>query len=169
MLRRFTLLTPLAVFAALGCHAQVPPPTSHVVNLSWNAPTASSTWTGCTAANPCTYAVYRCSSTCSDTTKPAWTEVTNPNARPSGLTFVDPTASGLTVNYIVETVQGGANSAPSNTTTVTVPGIPLAPAVSAPTVASTSERPVVNPFDAKPQLAELRRPGAVRLVATIGR
>lgn len=158
MKKLFSLIA-LGMFA-LGCGAQVPPATPHVVNLSWTAPSSSASWAGCTAASPCTYAVYRCTvgATCSDQTSTAWKEVTSPTSRPSSLAFTDPTASGLTVNYIVETIQGVSNSAPSNTTQVTVPGTPLAPALNSPVTANNA-MPQVKPALPKtsnPMLASVK-------------
>lgn len=122
----------LFLLVAIGCHAQVPPATSHSVNLNWTAPAATSSWSGCTVAAPCVYAVYRCSAsaaTCANTSSTSWAEITTPSTRPSGTTYSDTTASGLTANYIVETFQGTANSAPSNSVTFTIPGVPIAPAI----------------------------------------
>lgn len=135
----------LALLAA-GCHAQVPPASAgYNVNLTWTAPAASGTWTGCTTATPCVYAVYRCAGTaaaCANFSGSGWAEITTPATRPSGLAYTDITATGLDVNYTVETVQGGANSGPSNTYNVAVPGVPLAPAMAAPgTAAAAVEMP----------------------------
>jgi hypothetical protein len=152
---------------AVGCRAQVPPATSHVVSLTWTAPAANSGWSGCTSSAPCVYAVYRCSAgatTCADTTQSAWKEITSSTTRPSGMSYTDNTASGLTAYYIVETVQAGSNSAPSNTTTpITVPGSPLAPSLSQPTVAM-EVAPQVRPAPPTPdpQLAEAAMPMRLR-------
>jgi hypothetical protein len=157
MKRILAILIVMVAAAVAGCHAQVPPATSHVVNLSWTAPAANGTWSGCTAAAPCAYAVFRCSAgatTCGDTTASAWKEITTGTTRAAGTTYTDPTAGGLTAFYVVETVQGGANSGASNITTVTVPGTPLAPTLSQPTSAQDL-MPQVRPAlpNPDPQLA----------------
>ncbi len=113
-------------------HAQtvtVPSPSTYSVVLSWTAPA------GCTTAAPCTYAVYRLPGTVTI------------SAGTTGATLVTTTASqvvsatdatvaqGLTYSYAVETIQGGATSAPSNTVNVTIPNVPSAPTVIIVTVA----------------------------------
>jgi hypothetical protein len=105
-------------------HAQtvtVPQPTTYAVVLSWNAPT------GCVAATPCTYAVYRVPGTVTITGGLAGaTLVTTTTSQV--VTVTDQTvASGQTYSYAVETLQGGANSAPSSTVTMTLPLVPSAP------------------------------------------
>ena len=107
----------------IGQTVTVPSPSTYSVVLSWTAPA------GCTATAPCTYAVYRL---------PGTTTIT---AGTTGATLVATTASqtvsatdttvaaGLTYSYAVETVQAGANSAPSNTANVTIPNVPSAPTV----------------------------------------
>lgn len=69
----------LALVAAIGCHGQVPPASQHSVTLTWTAPVAGSTWSGCTTAAPCVYAVYRCTGTataCGTLSSTAWSEIT---------------------------------------------------------------------------------------------
>lgn len=139
----------LLALAAIGCHAQVPPATAHSVQLSWTAPSATGSWGGCTTAAPCLYAVYRCSasaSTCANTSSTSWTEITAASSRPSGTSYTDATAAGLTVYYVVETVQGSSNSGASNIAGPnTVPGSPLAPAVNTPTVSENTPAPQPMP------------------------
>lgn len=158
---KLAYLAPAFLIIAAGCHAQVPPASTSTVNLSWTAPAASGGWAGCTTAAPCTYAIYRATfataSACPASTNTAYTEVTNPAARPSGTTFTDATASG-TVCYIGETVQGAANSGPSNTAgPATVAGVPLAPTLGTPVVAQT-----LQPASSK-QLAQ-NAPMSLRIV-----
>lgn len=122
-------------FTLMGCHAQVKP-TTHTVTESWKAPAATSTWTGCTTAAPCTYILSRITADSSGSC-PA-IDLTNLNYTPlnqssptSALTYTDTTASGLTVCYIVQTSQGGALSQPSNIDgPKVVPGVPIAPTLS---------------------------------------
>lgn len=135
--RLFSLMALIGSALALGCHGQVPAASSKVVNLTWSASTS------CVAGQPaCNYAVYRAaasSGTCPVTTSTAWSEVTTSTTRPSGLAYTDPTAQGLTVCYNVETVQGSANSGPSNTVgPFQVPGTPTAPGLNQPTVAQNA-------------------------------
>ena len=105
------------VLLAAGCHAQVPPATNHVVNLTWTAAQPSGAWAGCTSAAPCTYGVYRCSAsaaTCASTSNTAWSEVTSATTRVSGTSYSDSSANGLTAFYVVKTFQGASSSDPSN-------------------------------------------------------
>jgi hypothetical protein len=149
--RLLTSLSLLALTLTAGCHAQVPPASpGYNVNLSWSAPAANGNWAGCTATAPCVYAVYRCTGTaaaCVTFSSTGWTEITNASTRPSGLTYTDTTATGLTVNYALETVQGSSNSGPSNTYNVAVPGIPLAPTLASPSDAAAHlELPRAHPL-----------------------
>lgn len=82
MIRIFAALAILAVSLAAGCRAQVSPASSgYNVALTATAPVAQGTWAGCTAAAPCSYAVYRAAgTTCPALTSTAWTEITNPAA-----------------------------------------------------------------------------------------
>ena len=134
----FTLST-LLVFlvASIGCHGQIPPTAPKVVQLSWNAPTANSGWAGCTTALPCTYAVSRVlqvGSSCPATTGTTYGLLASGIAT---TTYTDSTASpGLTYCYIAQTQQsdgktppGTLTSQPSNTTSISLPGIPLAPSL----------------------------------------
>ncbi len=147
MKKILAILLSLGVVA--GCHAQVPPATSHAVDLTWTAPAASSTWGGCTTAAPCVYAVYRCTGTasaCGTLSSTAWAEVTTAATRPGGTSYSDTTVSGGTsYTYAVETVQGPEYSGPSNTTTAAVPATPLAPAIGSPTVAHVDGQPLPEP------------------------
>ena len=164
-MKRLTLfLLTLAAIGCLalvtvGCQAQVPPATPHQVTLTWQAPSSSSTWSGCTTAAPCAYAVYRCTGTataCGTLSSTAWAELTTATTRPSGTSYVDATvAGGTSYTYAVETVQGSDNSGPSNTTTATVPQTPAAPSVGSPAIAQDDGKPL------PPPMAELARVGAV--------
>ena len=124
-------------FGFIGCHAQVPPASSgYAVVLTATAPVASGNWAGCTAAAPCTYAFYAETITgaaCDATTSANYKEITTPSARPSTPNFTDANTTGLTRCYDVETVQGSANSGPSNVAgPVVSPGVPLAPSLNTP-------------------------------------
>lgn len=114
-----------------GCHAQVTP-TSTVVVLTWNAPVASGSWTGCTTSAPCTYVISRAiitASTCPSTTGTSYTPL-NQTAPTSALTFTDNTIAGQTACYIAQTMQGGLTSTPSNVAgPFVVPANPVAPAI----------------------------------------
>ena len=133
------LSTLILVLFAIGCHGQVPPATAHKVTLTWQAPVAGSTWSGCTTTAPCVYAVYRCtgdSTACGTLSSTAWTEITTTTTRPSGTSYVDTVVTGgTTYTYAVETVQGTDNSGPSNTTTATIPQTPGSPTLGPPTTA----------------------------------
>lgn len=123
-MKRTIVIFAFLVLAAAGCRAQVPPATSFKVNLTWNAPQATSTWLGCTTAQPCVFAVYRTATTgatCPAFTSTAWTEITTSATRPSADAYSDKSAAGLDVCYVVETVQASANSDPSNTYQTIVP------------------------------------------------
>jgi hypothetical protein len=135
--RKLSLL-PLCVIVLIsaGCHGQVPP-TNHTVSLTWTAPSASGGWAGCTVAAPCTYVISRVTvtgSSCPSTTGTNYTPINQSNpATTTSLT--DSSASGLTVCYIAQTLQGSAVSNPSNTAgPLTVPPNPLAPSLNDGTV-----------------------------------
>ena len=133
-----------------GCHAQAPPASpGYNVNLAWGAPQATAGWTGCAGvagsaagAAQCTYAVYAetlaSGSTCDPYTSANFKEITNPASRPVTTSFVDTNSTGLDECYLVETVQTSANSGPSNIVNLIVPGVPLAPSLSAPTAAQAA-------------------------------
>lgn len=139
----------LSVSAIAGCHGQVPPATTHVVNLTLTPPAS------CTSG--CTYAIFRCSasaSVCADTTNTAWSEITSPTTRFSGTAYTDSSASGLTAFYVAETYQGGAHSGPSNTVgPLVVPASPLAPVVNG--TAAQMEKPLQSIDPGNPQVAKL--------------
>lgn len=142
------LLLAITALAATSC-AQVPSATSHVVQLTWTAPSASSSWAGCTTSAPCVYSVWRCTAsaaTCASTSSTSWVEVTTSATRPSGTSYTDSTAAGLTAYYVVETVQGASNSGPSSMTgPLTVPGVPIAPSLGSPTIAQNDAPPLASP------------------------
>ncbi len=144
-MKRFSILILILASALPGC-TQVPPATTHSVSLTWTAPAASSAWAGCSTTAPCVYSVYRCTGTataCGTLSSTAWTEITTTTTRPSGTAYTDTNVTGGGVfTYAVETVQGPDNSGPSNTTTATVPGTPVAPAIGTPTVAKLETQPL---------------------------
>lgn len=141
-----------AVLVGVGCHAQVPP-TNHIVTLTWTAPPSNPNWAGCTTSAPCAYILSRISLNAGTTTCPA-PNLTTPNYTPlnqstptSALTYTDNSAAGLTACYIVQTQQGTAISAPSNTTLVVVPANPLAPALQTPVVAQLKQQKLLEPTE----------------------
>lgn len=162
---RKTIFLLAAALISAGCHGQVPPASTHVVDVTWTAPTATAGWTGCTTTAPCVYAVYRCTDTaanCASTSSTSWKEITTPASRPSSTSFTDSNAAGLTAYYNVETVQGSANSAPSNTVgPLTVPAAPGAPSLGNPAIASNS------PERALPQESQLAKLNPVSLMARV--
>lgn len=144
---------------SVGCgHAQVKP-TAFQVSLSWTAPSASGSWAGCTAGAPCTYVASRITLTAGTSTCPA-ANVGTPNYTPlntaspvSAAVYLDTTAVGSTVCYIVQTEQGSAVSQPSNVAgPFVVPASPLAPSLSGnqtvaevmPVPTGNSEAPVLS-------------------------
>jgi len=122
-----------------GC--QAPAASTSPVSITWTAPAAAGNWAGCGSPSTCSYAIYRApqsSGACPASSNASFKEITDPAVRPTGTSWSDTTAAGLTVCYIAETWQAGLNSAASNTAgPVVVPGVPLAPALAAPTVATT--------------------------------
>lgn len=157
------------VVAGVGCHGQVPP-TNHVVNLSWKAAQASGSWTGCVSSAPCSYIVSRATLAVGTTFCPT-PSVTAPNYTPlndktptSALTYSDPSVSGLTVCYVVQTQQGTAISSPSDPTSVlVVPPNPLAPVIQTPQVA---EHKTVGFPAPTPQLASASPTGLNARIGT---
>lgn len=147
-----------AMFATVaGCRAQVPPATSYAVNLTWTAPVAGGSWGGCTAAAPCTYAVYRAAAvagSCPAFANVAWQEITTASTRPGATAYQDPNAAGINACYAVETVQGSANSGPSNIFQIAVPSAPGQPsgvtgAQQAAALAPSIEKPIELPVATK--------------------
>ncbi len=141
-MKRFAFALALAL--AVGCHAQVPPATTHTVTLTWSQPAPNANWTGCTTAAPCTYGIYKCTlsqTACADTTNAGWSEVTTSLTRVSGLTFTDSNVGGGTVYYVAKTFQGTASSGPSNISQAIVPGTPTAPPLNT-SVASVDSKPL---------------------------
>lgn len=122
----------LALFAVLAAvlggsvvHAQtmtLPAATPQQVGLSW---TASSS---CSATSPCTYVAYRLPGACpaSVAGTSGWTAL--PATAAQVVVSTDATITpGSTYCYVVEAVQGGVNSGPSNAVSVVVPLSPSAP------------------------------------------
>lgn len=142
-------LVALALMIPTGCSAQAPAPTKGFnVNLTATAPAADGD------PNAYSYAVYRetiIGTTCDATTSTNWKEITTPTARPTTPAYTDAGAGGTTACYFMVTYQVtsgagvtpvvSANSGPSNVVSVTVPGVPTAPAVNAP---STSQQSMVQ-------------------------
>ena len=130
-LRWSIIVIGLGLLMALGMakcsHAQTvsaPAATSNQVQLSWTASVS------CTTATPCTYIPYRIAGACPATVagSAGWTQL--PATASQAVTALDPTVvSGTQYSYFIEAVltSDGANSAPSNCVTVTVPLVPAAP------------------------------------------
>jgi hypothetical protein len=161
-MKRIAFLLPVLLLISAGCKAQLPTPTSYVVNLTWVAPVpaSGSTWVGCVSASPCSYVVSRCAgsaATCVTSNSAAWTQL-NQASPAIGTSYTDSTAAGLTAYYVVNTVQTGANpgtSGPSNETTAqVVPASPLAPTLGAPTLTASLVKPAL-PTQTAPQMAAL--------------
>lgn len=112
--------------STLGC-TQVPPASAGFnANLTWSAASSCST-----SGSTCTYAVYRETlaagvTTCDPLTSNAWGQL-NKGSEGTALSYTDATAGGLNACYVLETLQGGGNSAPSNTQQGQIPGAPTAP------------------------------------------
>lgn len=158
-MRKILALALFAVASVAGCHGQIPPPTTHVVNLTLTPPAS------CTTASPCTFAFYRCSgssSACADTTNTAWSEITSPTTRVSGNSYTDSNASGLTAYYAAVTFQGTAHSGPSNIVgPLTIPASPLAPTVNG-TTAQAEPLPLKAIDPGNPQVATLELKAVLR-------
>ena len=135
--------------AAVGCHAQVPT-VSHEGIVSWGVPSATSTWTGCTTAAPCSYIVSVLKVASTATSCPASTgsnyTALNASSPATGTSYTDTIDAGSTVCYVAQTQQGVAISSASTPTVnpVTIIGNPLAPALSTPTVAENMPEPSGN-------------------------
>jgi hypothetical protein len=101
-----------------------PPSTTYAIDFSWTAAT------GCATATPCTYQVY-CVPTANQTIVVGTTGATLVATSASqATTAVDSTVvNGSTYSCAVETVQAGANSAPSTTVQAVIPNptVPSAP------------------------------------------
>lgn len=149
----------LSLAAVCGCRGQIPPASTHVVNITITPPSS------CTAASPCTYAIFRCSASataCGDTTNVAWTEITSSSTRISGTSYTDNNAAGLTAFYAAETYQSGGHSGASNIVgPLAVPASPLAPVVNGAT--ADLVKPALKAIDpGTPQVAKLELKAVVR-------
>lgn len=131
------MLLPLA-----ACHSQVTPTPGYNIAWTWTAPTASSSWAGCTTAAPCSYIVSVATlaagaTVCPPTTGTAYTPL-NASSPATGTSYIQTNATGLTVCAIAQTEQTQSGqtspsvSLPSNSALVTVPAVPLAPSTPAP-------------------------------------
>ena len=85
--------------------------------LSWTLPSA------CTATAACTFQPYRIAGICPATIvgSGGWTILSISGANATSIT--DSSATGQ-ISYVVEVLQNGLNSAPSNCVTTTVPNVP---------------------------------------------
>jgi hypothetical protein len=94
------------------------------VYLSWTAPD------GCVLATPCTFAVYRVPGTATISGGTTGATLVTTTASQAVAATDSTVVSGQTYSYAVETVQGGMNSVPSNTVTLSIPPTPGAPGLS---------------------------------------
>ena len=140
-------------------------PTSWQVSLTWTTPTPAGAWLGCIVGQPsCAYILSRATVAAGTTSCPATTGSAyaplNQGSPATGTVYSDPTATGLTVCYIAQTIQGGAISQPSNTAgPFVVPGNPLPPVLNGSMSASLNAPELVP--DAKIQLAKVTLRGMV--------
>ena len=123
-MKRIIAITMLALGIVVHAQATVtlPAATSFSVVLTWTASVS------CSAATPCTYQIYRIAGSCPATLPgtSGWTAL--PPTASQAVTATDSTvAAGATYSYVAETVQGTANSGPSNCITVAIPNVPAAP------------------------------------------
>ena len=119
---RHLLLIVVLLWQAGYIHGQtvsLPGATTPTVKLGWTAPS------GCISTSPCSYIPYRISGSCPTTLvgSPGWTALPQ-TATQVGSTVDSTVAPGTTYSYVVETVQGVAQSGPSNCVTVSVPNVP---------------------------------------------
>ena len=120
-----TLVFTFILLAAVG-HAQtltLPSASSNAVVLTWTASTS------CTTTTPCTYIPYRIAGTCPATLAgtTGWTAL--PATASQVLTATDASVTaGATYSFVVEAVQAGQNSGPSNCITLTIPNVLAPPA-----------------------------------------
>ena len=123
ILATFALFALVALAQAQTVTVPAGSPTESVY-LTWTAPS------GCTAAAPCTYAIYRVPGTATITGGTTGATLVTTTAA-QALTATDSTVvAGQTYSYAVETVQGGMNSVPSNTVTLAIPLVPSPPVLS---------------------------------------
>jgi len=92
--------------------------TTSTVKLGWTAPPA------CTSTNPCSYIPFRLQGTCPATVigSVGWLQLPQTGLQ-TGSTLDSP-SGGQTYSYVVKTVQGAAQSDPSNCVSVVVPLAP---------------------------------------------
>ena len=125
VMKRYLISVFLACLCIVGCKAQTqcttaapctapPIAATYQVNLSWTASVS------CTTAAPCTYAVLR-----SVHGNNQWVDIQTTASQT--VTAIDSSVGvGTTYDYVVEAVQNGTNSSPSNTATIAVPLVPSA-------------------------------------------
>lgn len=171
-----TALLILAGLTTAGCHAQANPTSSPKVALTWTAPVASGTWTGCTTDAPCTYIIFRETVASASTSCDANTSSNYKQIGTSATTsYTDNGVSqGGYVCWIVQTSQGtpvlySDPSAPSNNSVaLAVPAVPTAPGMpSATTESAQAEKPVVRPALPAAQTAWLDSPAPLRVHARL--
>ncbi|HZP06806.1 MAG TPA: hypothetical protein VFB43_18040 [Terracidiphilus sp.] len=176
-MKRLILLAATLVLS-VGCQAQLPPTTWQVA-VTWQAPQANTNWAGCTAQNPCTYAVSRiavASGTICPTPSGGNYALAG-NSASQALNFLDTAVTpGTSYCYLVQTQQvippatQPATSSPSNTAFIAVPanpGPPTAPSLT-PSTQSTQTGSVEKPMP-EPTSAVAGKPSSapVGLVAVV--
>lgn len=127
----FAIATPVHAQTGLVAVPSATASTTPLVSLTWQTGTATGTQVQCSATFQCDYAIYRIAGTCPTqiTGVTAWTAVGTTAA--NVLAYKDTTVAASTqYSYVVEAiaVTGGANSDPSNCTTVTTKANPQVPA-----------------------------------------
>lgn len=122
------LKTILIVVAALVAPMAVQAQTAHTILVSWTTPAATSTWTGCTTADPCTYGLGRASiskgGVCPSATVASYPQLTTTSA----LSITDAAVTpGAEYCYVAWTIQDATDSALSSIAYATVPVATVAP------------------------------------------
>ena len=153
-MKRFSYLLLAVLTLSVGCRAQAPT-VSHSDTLGWAIPAATSTWGGCTTSSPCTFlisvAVLPTGTSACPTPNGTNYNPVNSASPAAGTTYTDTTTG--TVCHVVQTQQGVARSAASNTVGPdVVQGNPLAPAITSQT--AMTEKPAIAPAPPAPVLVE---------------
>ena len=114
MFRRILIL--LVVLSVLvGCR-NVPPVLNHTLTVSWTPPKAKENWIGCAIKEPCSYIVSKATLAAGSTSCPLIDSSYVPLNVASpvfGTSYTDSSSAGLTVCFVVVTVQGNSMSIPS--------------------------------------------------------
>ena len=163
-MKKLFSLAAAIVFVSAGCHGQVPPSPAPTVTITWTAPST------CSSGSSCAYVASRCTVVAPATTCPSYTPL-NSTAPVSALTFTDTTPpTGVSVLYVVQTVQGGLTgvaSGPSNGgTPLPVPIYPGTPGSPNATQNAMLAPPLIT--DRQPEvMADLRGPAGPGIVRAV--